>query len=190
MTEASPLPEAIPDLGDPGVKVVRHSFGTGAALMILAGLFVVGAAVSWVMTADREPRLELEALPVPLEYGTDEAAVEQAVTQAPSPSATTAQADEASLSQMPREAAIDDTKLKEAVDSAFRTLDQQSAADLALFLSRFGNNAYAQSRGYVELARKAADQLAQEEEQEERRRRSEQQAVPWDMGVKPPEGID
>lgn len=188
MTETTNLPEAIPELGEPGVKVVRHSFGTGAAVMILAGLFVVGAAVSFVMTSDREPALDLPPPPAPLEIGAGDAKVEQAAVDTRAGAA--AQADEASLSEMPREAAIDDTKLKEAVDSAFRTLDQQDAADLALFLSRFGNNAYAQSRGYVELARKAADQLAQEEDQEERRRRKEQQAVPWDMGVEPPKGRD
>ncbi len=190
MTEATNLPEAIPELGEPGVKVVRHSFGTGAAVMILAGLFVTGAAVSFVMTSDREPSLDLPPLPAPLEYSAGEAKVEQAAAETSAGDSAAALTDEASLSEMPREAAIDDTKLKEAVDSAFRTLDQQSAADLALFLSRFGNNPYAQSRGYVELARKAADQLAQEEDQEERRRRKEQQAVPWDMGVEPPKGRD
>lgn len=185
MTESPPIPADIPELTGSDVRIVRHSFGGGSALFIMLALSAMVALVTLKMSMDSASGNNSGTAPSPALFSADEQQVQQAARVEATPPE-----DFALELAPPRETAADDAKLHEAVDSAFRTLDHQDARDLKLFLSSFGSNPYAIEQGYVDLARKAADSLAQEEEDEERRRRSEQQAVPWDMGVEPPKGRD
>ena len=183
MTEATPLPDDIPEINDPGVKVVRHSFGAGSALFIVLGLFAFGALVTFKLSMDGQPTDVIDTPATLALHASDEPKVKQAARDEATPP------DDFAMELEPQqEAAVDETKLHETIDAAFRTLDQQDADELKLFIARFASSPYAVEKGYVELAGKAYDGLIQQEEDEEGRRRKEQQAVEWDMGVEPPKG--
>ncbi len=185
MTSSTPVPDDIPDLADPGVKIVRHSFGGGSALFIVLGLFTLGALVTYKLSMDGNAGLTLEepATAAPASSGAAESP--QVLKTA------TAPADVATMELVPlQDKPEDETKIHDAIDGAFRTLDPQDASNMEMFLSRYGNNPYAVEKGYVETVRKAVTTLEQQDAEEERKRKKEQQAVPWDMGVEPPKGQD
>jgi hypothetical protein len=185
MTSSTPVPDDIPDLADPGVKVVRHSFGAGSALFIVLGLFTLGALVTYKLSMDDMAAREFEKSVAPALLASDEPVVKETVKDNATPP------EDFALELAPQQtAAVDQSKLHEAIDGAFRKLDQQDADELKLFIARFASDPYAVEKGYVELAGKAYDSLIQQEEDEESRRQKEQQAVPWDMGVEPPKGKD
>ena len=185
MTSSTPVPDDIPDLADPGVKVVRHSFGAGSALFIVLGLVTLGALVTYKLSMDDTAARDAEKSVAPALHASDEPPVKKAVKDD-----ATAPEDFALELEPQQTAAVDQSKLQETIDGAFRKLDQQDADELKLFIARFASDPYAVEKGYVELAGKAYDNLVQQEEDEESRRQKEQQAVPWDMGVEPPKGQD
>ena len=182
MTTSTPVPDDIPDLADPGVKVVRHSFGGGSALFIVLGLFTMGALVTYKLSMDGNPGLMSEE-PAPALPGKADAK-----QKAKSATALT-DANEMELVPL-QDKPEDETKIHDAIDGAFRALDTQDANKMDMFLSRYGNHPYAVEKGYVETVRKAVTTLEQQDAEEERKRKTEQQAVPWDMGVEPPKGQD
>lgn len=181
MTEAVPLPSDIPEISDPGVKVVRHSFGAGSALLIVLGLFTLGGLVAYKLSMDGEAAYDTSTPATLAIQASDKPEVKPAASDK-----ATAPEDFAMELEPQQAAAVDESKLHATIDAAFRTLDHQDADELKLFIARFASNPYAVEKGYVELAGKAYDDLVQQEEDEEGRRRKEQQAVPWDMGVEPP----
>ena len=182
MTSSTPVPDDIPDLADPGVKIVRHSFGGGSALFIVLGLFTMGALVTYKLSMDGNPGLMSEE-PAPALPGKADA--KQTAKSA------TALTDANEMELVPlQDKPEDETKIHDAIDGAFRALDTQDANKMDMFLSRYGNHPYAVEKGYVETVRKAVTTLEQQDAEEERKRKTEQQAVPWDMGVEPPKGQD
>lgn len=183
MTSSTPAPDDIPEINDPGVKIVRHSFGGGSALFIVLGLFTMGALVTYKLSMDGMAAGDLELPASPALYSSDEPKAKQAAD------ADTTPPEDFALELDPRQdAASDEAKIREAIDWAFRTLDPQDATKMELFLSRYGNHPYAVEKGYVETVRKAVTTLEQQDAEDERKRKTEQQAVPWDMGVEPPKG--
>jgi hypothetical protein len=185
MTSSTPAPDDIPEINDPGVKIVRHSFGGGSALFIVLGLFTMGALVTYKLSMDGNPAFVAEepASVAPASFGA--AAAKQ------TPVSETSLTDSGEMELVPiQDKPEDETKIHEAIDGAFRTLDPQDATKMELFLSRYGNHPYAVEKGYVETVRKSVTTLEQQDAEEERKRKKEQQAVPWDMGVEPPKGQD
>jgi hypothetical protein len=185
MTSSTPVPDDIPDLADPGVKIVRHSFGGGSALFIVLGLFTMGALVTYKLSMDGNPALmpEEPASAAPASSGAADA------KQTAESEASLTDAAEMELVPL-QDKPEDEAKIHEAIDGAFRALDPQDANTMDMFLSRYGNSPYAVEKGYVETVRKAVTTLEQQDAEEERKRKKEQQAVPWDMGVEPPKGQD
>lgn len=185
MTSSTPAPDDIPDLADPGVKIVRHSFGGGSALFIVLGLFTLGALVTYKLSMDGNPALIAEepAPAVPASFGA------AAAKQTAEIKAALKDAGEMELVPV-QDKPEDETRIHDAIDGAFRALDTQDANRMDMFLSRYGNHPYAVEKGYVETVRKAVATLEQQDAEEERKRKTEQQAVPWDMGVEPPKGQD
>ncbi len=182
MTSSTPVPDDIPDLADPGVKVVRHSFGAGSALFIVLGLFTLGALVTYKLSMDGNPAFMAEEA-APASPG------KAAAKQTAETKASLTDAGEMELVPL-QDKPEDETKIHDAIDGAFRALDTQDANKMDMFLSRYGNHPYAVEKGYVETVRKAVTTLEQQDAEEERKRKTEQQAVPWDMGVEPPKGQD
>jgi hypothetical protein len=175
-------------------KVVR--LGTGAALVVLAFLLMFAALATGLVPLHHlyfERLPASSALPLRGEVGgpADEGSVSLERTE------VDARTDAAEVleSVPPSEAQAD------RIDAAFRTLDTSDIAGMRRFLEIYGENAHAESRGYVgkvrdalrsaeASAREAARALEAEEKEEEQRRREQQQAVPWDMGVVPPSSVE
>jgi hypothetical protein len=185
MTSSTPVPNDIPEINDPGVKIVRHSFGAGSALFIVLGLFTLGALVTYKLSMDGNPAFMAEE-PAPAAPAPSGAA---AAKQTPVSETSLTDAGETELVP-PQDKPEDETKIHDAIDGAFRALDTQDANKMDMFLSRYGNHPYAVEKGYVETVRKAVTTLEEQDAEEERKRKTEQQAVPWDMGVEPPKGQD
>ena len=192
----------LPGLDGADLKVVR--FGAGAAALIL--LFIVALAAIAVTVALRDhvaveerseaPPLDMsvageggsKALPV-----ADAAPIEAGATGAAAP------ADDGSpTAETTTELAPQQQEQNRKIDRAFAALDRNSIPAMREFLRRYGSAKYAEDNGYLTevsdalqaaIAREAEEaRLTEEQEQEEeRKRKQEQQAVPWDMGVEPPD---
>lgn len=175
MTQTQTWPDDLPDFDDPGPTIIRHSFGGPSALFVLAALLALGILVTHLIITDRNSIYHYSLAPARLfSYAAEMRAM-----------ATRKTPDEDWESDPQRRAE------KEAIDWYFRILDPHDADKLKIFLDRYQSHPYAERKGYARIARQALAHLQRlEDEAAERRRHEDQQKVPWDLGVRPPESVD
>ncbi len=165
----------------------RHSFGAGAAALVLASMLAIAALAAFAM-----------GVTIPSFQGTSDEisplTAEKLRGSKPVEASTTPDAEPSSL------AAYERTR-QDATDEAFRELDLQSIPAMRAFMVRYKGDSYAATSGYLEKVRTAleaavaqadeAARVAEEQEQEEElRRKAEQQSVPWDMEAEPQAGAN
>ncbi len=181
MTQTQTWPEDLPDLNEPGITIIRHSFGGLSASLVLVALLALGLLVTSLMIADRNNVYNYTRAPARLaDTLPEELQARYLGTLVP---------DYERYKQTQR--AAREEGRREAIDWSYRILDPNDGKKLQVFLIRFGAHPYAEQRGFTHAARQALARVRHlEDEAEERRRRDEQKAAPWDMGVKPPESFD
>jgi hypothetical protein len=181
MTQTQTWPDDLPDLNEPGITIIRHSFGGLSASLVLLALLALGLLVTSLMIADRNNVYNYTRAPARLaDTLTEELKARFLGTLVPDYEAYKEQ----------QRAARDEAR-REAIDWSYRILDPKDGKKLQIFLIRFGAHPYAEQRGYTQAARQALARVRHlEDEAAERRRRAEQQTVPWDLGVRPPESVD
>jgi hypothetical protein len=181
MTQTLAWPDDLPDLNEPGITIIRHSFGGRSALLVLIVLIALGLLVTRLMNADRYNLYNLTPAPARLaDTLPAELQARYLGTLVP----------DYERYQNQQRAAKEESR-REAIDWSYRILDPNDGKKLQIFLIRFGAHPYAVQRGYTHAARQALARIQHlEDEAEERRRREEQQTVPWDLGVKPPKSVD
>ena len=176
MTQTQTWPDDLPDLDEPGITIIRHSFGGLSASLVLVALLALGLLVASLIAADRNSIYHYSLAPARL---FNFSAERRALATRETPDDDASENDPQRLAE------------KEAIEWYFRILDPHDAEKLKIFLDRFQSHPYAERKGYARTARQALAHLQRlEDEAAEHRRRAEQQTVPWDMGVRPPESVD
>lgn len=184
MTQTLAWPDDLPDFDEPGTTITRHSYGGASAIIVMLFLLALALLVTGLMVADRNRYYHYGTASVPFVYSPYARELEELFAKfRTEPEDYFAEDDVTPASEK--------AELKEAIEWHFRILDRNDAYRLELFLYRYESHPYAERKGYAREARQALARLRHlEDEAAEHRRRSEQQAIPWDMGVKPPKSAD
>lgn len=184
MTQTQTWPDDLPDLDEPGTTIIRHSFGGPSALLVLVTLLALGLLAAHLIAADRDSVYNFTLAPARVFHLTETLPEELKARYL-----GTLVPDQERYEEQQR-AAREEAR-REAIDWSYRILDPNDGRKLQIFLIRFGAHPYAQEQGYSRAARQALARVRHlEDEAAERRRREEQKAVPWDMGVTPPDSVD